>query len=627
MAENKRKRPRQSFATVMGNNWFALKKVARYTPALLVLSLAEILLMELLAVGGTYFNYFLLNEVSAAEGSFVRAAVIIGVMSAAMLALYGLDKWYWFVFSPIIGEKLHCKMHEELFVKAQQLDLACFDDPEFYNDFVWAMDESQKRAVQVVQDTASFVSKLVGSVSLFGLMLSIDPLIAAVLLVSSAISLVCEPLGNRVRYAMEKEIRPLWRVNGYINRVFHLGDYAKEIRISDAQEMVMGQYADNNVKIIDCQFKYGKKYYLLYSVGYNTVSMLTFYGILLYMIFQLKAGALEIGGFAAAINVVWSIRWKLLDLVRRITRFPDHSLYIEKWREFLDFEPQVTGEKTDLPPFESLEFRNVSFAYEFSAHPKYRFREDPSSNERREALRNVNLTIRAGDKVAIVGYNGAGKTTLIKLMMRLYDPTEGVILYNGVDIREYDPAAYRRHIGTVFQDYRLFATSIAHNVMNGDYDEETQRDTVLTALDKSDFTVKLETLPEGIGTHLTREFREDGTNLSGGEAQKVAIARVFAADYPIVIMDEPSSALDPMAEYQLNQSILHHTENKTVVFISHRLSTTRIADTIYMFEKGALVEQGSHEALLRQDGKYAEMFRLQSEKYEGGRTEAASVGP
>jgi len=616
MAENTRKRPRQSFATVMGNNWFALKKVAHYTPGLFVLMFVEIFFIELLAAAGAYFNYFLLNEVSAAGGTFARAAVTIGVMGGVMLVLYGLDKWFWFVFNGVMSEKLHLKMHEELFRKARQLDLACFDDPEFYNDFVWAMDESRTRALQVVQDTATFIGKLAGSASLFGLMLSIDPLIAVVLLVSSVISIVCESLGNRLHYNREKEIRPLWRVNGYINRVFHLGDYAKEIRISDAEEMVMGQYADNNVKIIDCQFKYGRKYYLLYGLGFGMMELLTFYGTLLYMIFKLKAGALAIGGFAAAIQVIWNIRWHLLGLVRRIINFPNHSLYIEKWREFLRFEPRVTGENTDLPPFESLEFRNVSFSYEFSAHPKYRFREEPSSSRCREALRNVNLTIRAGDKAAIVGYNGAVKTTLIKLMMRLYDPTEGVILYNGVDIREYDPAAYRRHIGTVFQDYKLFATSIAHNVMNGDYDEATHRDVVLDALDKSDFTAKLQTLPEGIDTHLTREFREDGTNLSGGEAQKVAIARVFAADYPIVIMDEPSSALDPMAEYQLNRSILHHTRDKTVVFISHRLSTTRIADTIYMFEKGALVEQGSHDDLLAQNGKYAEMFRLQSEKYE-----------
>ena len=441
MSKKTRKRPRQSFATVVSNNWFALKKVAHYTPGLFVLMFVEILLIELLAAAGAYFNYFLLNEVSAVDGSFVRAAIIIGVMAVAMLALYGLDKWFWFVFNGVMSEKLHLKMHEELFRKAQQLDLACFDDPEFYNDFVWAMDESRKRALQVVQDTATFIGKLVGCTSLVGLMLSIDPLIAVVLLVSSVISIVCESMANRLHYDREKEIRPLWRVNGYINRVFHLGDYAKEIRISDAEEMVMEQYADNNVKIIDCQFKYGRKYYLLYGLGFGMMELLTFYGTLLYMIFKLKAGVLEIGGFAAAIQVIWNIRWHLLGLVRRIINFPNHSLYIEKWREFLHFEPTVTGENTDLPPFESLELRNVSFSYEFSAHPKYRFREDPSSNECREALRNVNLTIRAGDKVAIVGYNGAGKTTLIKLMMRLYDPTEGVILYNGVDIREYDPAA------------------------------------------------------------------------------------------------------------------------------------------------------------------------------------------
>ena len=228
------------------------------------------------------------------------------------------------------------------------------------------------------------------------------------------------------------------------------------------------------------------------------------------------------------------------------------------------------------------------------------------------------MTIRKGDKIAIVGYNGAGKTTLIKLMMRLYDPTEGEILYNGMDIRELDTDEYRKQIGTVFQDFKIFATSIAENVMNGVYDEAADRETVLSALKNADFTENLETLPEGIETHLTREFNGKGTNLSGGESQKVAIARVFAADYPLVIMDEPSSALDPMAEYNLNQSILHNTEGKTVIFISHRLSTTRIADKIYMFDTGRLIEEGSHTELLEKNGKYAEMFRLQSEKYQNG---------
>jgi ATP-binding cassette subfamily B protein len=297
-----------------------------------------------------------------------------------------------------------------------------------------------------------------------------------------------------------------------------------------------------------------------------------------------------------------------------------HSLFIEKYREFLRFVPEIKDGETDLPKFESLEFKDVSFSYDFASHPKYKFHENgyepPKTDSGKYVLKNVNLKLTAGEKIAIVGYNGAGKTTLIKLMMRLYDATKGEILYNGRNIKDYEPKTYRQKIGTVFQDYKIFAATVAQNVKNGIYDEKTDKQTVLSALESADFTEKLLSLENGIDTHLTREFNDEGTNLSGGESQKVAIARVFAKDFPIVIMDEPSSALDPMAEYNLNQSILNNTKDKAVIFISHRLSTTRIADKIYMFSGGELIEQGSHEELLEQNGKYAEMFRLQSEKYK-----------
>jgi len=336
----------------------------------------------------------------------------------------------------------------------------------------------------------------------------------------------------------------------------------------------------------------------------------------------MESGLLAAGTFAASVTMVWRVRWFLTDLIDRLTKYAKHSLYIEKYREFMAFTPALQGEITEVPPFESLELRDVSFSYRFAAHPKYGFHEadytPPTAEGNGEnVLRGVNLKITRGEKVAIVGYNGAGKTTLIKLIMRLYDPTEGAILYNGVDIRQYDPEAYRRQIGTVFQDFRIFAASVAENVMNGEY-TPADESRVLAALDAADFTEKLQTLEEGIQTHLTREFKENGTNLSGGEAQKIAISRVFAKEYPIVIMDEPSSALDPMAEYNLNQSILHNTEGKTVIFISHRLSTTRIADKIYMFDSGNLIEEGSHTELLNMNGKYAEMFHVQSEKYQIG---------
>ena len=188
----------------------------------------------------------------------------------------------------------------------------------------------------------------------------------------------------------------------------------------------------------------------------------------------------------------------------------------------------------------------------------------------------------------------------------------GEILYNGRDIRDYKLDGYRRSVGAVFQDYRIFAASIAENVMNGAYDEEKDRETVLRALDAAGFSEKLATLDDGIKTQLTREFDPKGTNLSGGESQKIAIARVFARPCELIIMDEPSSALDPVAEYELNKSILDFARDKTVIFISHRLSTTKMADRIYMFDSGRLAEVGSHEELMAKNGDYAALYNTQN---------------
>ncbi len=596
-----------------------LGKIAKYTPDYFFLMIVEGIVWGFINSAVAVFNYNLLNAVD--EGSdFAYAVRIIVLMAVFYLLAYAFDKWYWCIKNPLMRQKLQLRMHEELFVKSRSLDLACFDDPEFYNDFVWAMNESNQRAVEVIEDTGKLINRIVASLSMFGILFTVDPVIALILSSSSLVTVICNLVGNKISFAHSKESNPLFRKKSYINRVYHLSDYAKEIRIRHADELLMKEYDENTENIIKVDKKYGIKYFFLYGLGWNTIGDLTFFAIILYMIALLSRGELAVGGFAASVSVVWSVRWMLTDMIERLTKYPRHSLYIEKYLEFMRFEPQIKNGITEIPDFESLEFKNVSFSYEFSSHPKYRFHDEDytppaNSGESKEALKNIDLTIRAGEKIAIVGYNGAGKTTLIKLIMRLYDPTEGEILYNGVNVKEYEPEAYRKKIGTVFQDYKIFATSIAENVMNGNY-TDADEETVLAALDAADFTEKLGTLDDGIHTHLTREFNDKGTNLSGGESQKVAIARVFAKDYPIVIMDEPSSALDPMAEYNLNRSILESTAKKTVIFISHRLSTTRIADTIYMFDTGRLIEQGSHTQLLSMNGKYAEMFRLQSEKYQ-----------
>ena len=222
------------------------------------------------------------------------------------------------------------------------------------------------------------------------------------------------------------------------------------------------------------------------------------------------------------------------------------------------------------------------------------------------------MRIEPGQRVAFVGENGAGKSTFVKLLMRLYDVTQGSICYGGHDIREYTTDEYRELFGSVFQDYQIYAASVAENVMMQKTGEDDAFP-VRQALSQAGFAERLQTLPQGEDTMLTREFSKEGVSLSGGEAQKVAIARMFAKKerMHVAILDEPSSALDPRAEYELNKNMMEKAGDATIIFISHRLSTTRDADCIYMFEHGQIVEQGTHEELVAAGGYYATAFHNQ----------------
>ena len=622
----KTKEPKQSLRRVLKNNFTIFGKVCKYAPDLVILAFLEEGVLQ--GVHNSIYAVFtlhLFNSLDLGE-PFGKIALIIGLMSLWYLVFNILDRGWHRVVKPNLHHKLNQGIHTELFRKTREIDVACYDDPEFYNDFVWAMDEASSRAIKILEDLTRMTARLMALITILGTLAAakLDAIIIIVCCGVGVVNCIVNHFGNKTYYAEEKERKPLSRKQSYINRVYHLPDYAKEIRISRADDLLIREADENSKEKVKNAKKYGLKYFFIYGIFYNVLMEATSLGITFYMFLRLLDGAMLVGVFAASTSLVWRVRWNIQDFVAKIAKFPEHSLFLEKYYGFLSYKPKVVSGKNDVPEFESLELKNVSFTYDFSDKPKYQWHKADHKKPKSEgsgsadALKNVDLKIEKGEKIAIVGYNGAGKTTLIKLLMRLYDPTVGEVLYNGISAKDYDISAYRAKIGCVFQDFKIFSSTIAENVMAGDYDDATDAENVSSSLEAAGFTDKLNSLENGTGTMLTREFDKKGTNLSGGESQKVAIARVFARPYELWIMDEPSSALDPVAEYELNQSILKYAEGKTVIFISHRLSTTRMADRIYMFDSGKLCEVGSHDELMARNGKYAEMFNLQAEKYVCG---------
>lgn len=598
---SKDKKKKHSLKKVSENLWFILKYSFKYAPSYTFVTLGEALGRGAYHIIGVLFAKYLFDAIeSGTEFKTVLFWILIYTGYNAAFELF--NKWRLEVYVPKVKLILHEGIQNELYKKARELDQSCYDDPEFYNDFIWAIRESDNRTAWIMENFSVFINRIVSSVVILGLLASMDLVVTVVLLVSVSIGFVVDNKLNKIRYDKNLEMNPINRKLGYIGRVFYLQDYAKELRQGGIAQHLRNEFETTTDTKITCIKKYMVKLFYLTLISGLLSNVLPSAGVTSYLIIRyIVDPTLSLGTFSASIAASFKLYWTIYDIGHYLNQFHEHSLYIERVKTFVEYKPKITGEVTEVPRFESLTIRNLDFTY-------------PFAKDNKKTLKGVNLEIKKGQKVAFVGYNGAGKTTLTKLLMRLYDSTSGEILYNGRNITDYAPEKYREHIGAVFQDYKVFAATVAENVMGREY-TDADEEVVMSALRAASFDEKLKQLTNGIHSQLTTEFSKDGVGLSGGEAQKIAIARVFARPFELIIMDEPSSALDPIAEYELNQSILKNAESRTIIFISHRLSTTRMADKIYMFDGGEIVESGSHDELITLNGKYAEMYRVQSKKY------------
>lgn len=595
---------KQSAAMVWRNNWFLIKLMFSASPSFMIFTLMDSIRNQISIFFEHTYGIGYVLEAAEFHYPFRQVAQFILILAGCIT----LGMVFTVVAGDYIQEKERPKVREKikmlLYEKTKELDLACYDNPEYYNEMVLAISEVDTqidRCEAFLRNTASGITVFVST----GIYFLIRDRFSIVFAASSFVmAFAFNQLYNKRSFQIRMERNPHERKREYVKRVFYLGDYAKEIRLNpEIPDILLQTFEQANEEVYRVEKKHAMRRLFL-GVMRRYVSNDFFSDVLYitYLVFQAAVrGVLSFSGVAILYNSFGRLK-RGMSIFTDVYPFAcESSLYVQKIRDFLAYEPKIQSEE-GIEPAEGareMELDGVSFAYD---------------QRTGGLLRDISLHIAPGEKIALVGYNGAGKTTLVKLLMRLYDVDAGRILADGRDIRTYDVQKYRDSIGTVFQDFQIFAGSVRENVLL-DVADGCGEDDIKEALADSGLMERVERMEKGIDTPLTTEFMEDGMDLSGGESQKLAIARVFYRKAGLMILDEPSSALDPIAEYQLNHAMLSATKDKTVIFISHRLSTTRLADRIIMLEQGRIVEQGSHSELLERDGKYAQMWRVQAGAY------------
>lgn len=595
---------KQSAAMVWRNNWFLIKLMFSASPSFMIFTLMDSIRNQISIFFEHTYGIGYVLEAAEFHYPFRQVAQFILILAGCIT----LGMVFTVVAGDYIQEKERPKVREKikmlLYEKTKELDLACYDNPEYYNDMVLAISEVDTqidRCEAFLRNTASGITVFVST----GIYFLIRDRFSIVFAASSFVmAFAFNQLYNKRSFQIRMERNPHERKREYVKRVFYLGDYAKEIRLNpEIPDILLQTFEQANEEVYRVEKKHAMRRLFL-GVMRRYVSNDFFSDVLYitYLVFQAAVrGVLSFSGVAILYNSFGRLK-RGMSIFTDVYPFAcESSLYVQKIRDFLAYEPKIQSEE-GIEPAEGareMELDGVSFAYD---------------QRTGGLLRDISLHIAPGEKIALVGYNGAGKTTLVKLLMRLYDVDAGRILADGRDIRTYDVQKYRDSIGTVFQDFQIFAGSVRENVLL-DVADSCGEDGIKEALADSGLMERVERMEKGIDTPLTTEFMEDGMDLSGGESQKLAITRVFYRKAGLMILDEPSSALDPIAEYQLNHAMLSATKDKTVIFISHRLSTTRLADRIIMLEQGRIVEQGSHCELLERDGKYAQMWRVQAGAY------------
>ena len=502
----------------------------------------------------------------------------------------------------LIQLQLANRIRAEIIRKALTLDLAFFEHPDFYDRLQNARREGGYKPVDLINDTFQIVQNTITLISFAVLMLRFSPWLVVILLLTSIPAFVAETRFSEQGFRLLTRRAPETRQINYLARLLTEDSAAKEIKLFNLGDTLLTRY----VTLFEKFFQEDKSLALRRAVvGFTLGLMATlgFYGSYAWIVWHTLQGRISLGDMTLYLSIFRQGQSTFQSILSAVGSIYENNLFMANFFDFLSLEPQMAiaapAQRPAAPLRRGIEFRGVGFRY-------------PESGE--WALRDINLTIRPGEKIALVGHNGAGKTTLIKLLSRLYDPTEGTISIDGVDLRALDPLELRQRIGIIFQDFVRYHLPAKENIGFGQIEALDSFERIVEAARKSGAHAIIEDLPDGYETMLGRWFR-DGHELSMGQWQKIALARAFMRNAEILVLDEPTASVDAQTEYEIFRHFQQLTEGKMAILISHRFSTVRMADRIVVIDEGRIAEIGNHHELLRREGIYARLFGMQAEGY------------
>ncbi|MET0244637.1 MAG: ABC transporter ATP-binding protein [Flavitalea sp.] len=542
----------------------------------------------------------LLNGISG-EKSLAYLWELIGAEFALVILSDILNRGISYV-DAMLGAQFSNRTSVQIMEHAATLDLDQFEDSEFYDKLERARQQTVGRTILLSQVLTQLQDMITIAFLAAGLM-TFNPWLILLLLLAIIPAFLGESYFNDRSYALSRSQTSDRRELDYVRYLGASDETAKEVKIFNLSAFLVNRFKTLSDKFYNDSKKltikrsvWGTLFAFIGSAGYYIAYVV--------MILRTVKGELSIGDLTFLAGSFRQLRSLLESILNRFTSVSQGAIYLRDFFEFFEISPKITLVANALPfpkPIrEGFRFENVGFKY---------------AKSDKWANRHLNFTLHANEKVALVGENGAGKTTLVKLLARLYDPVEGRILLDGIDLRLYDLNEVRRNMGIIFQDYLRYQMTFSQNIAVGNIPEENNRPLIKNAAEKSLADLLALRLPNQYEQALGRRFN-NGVELSGGEWQKIALARAYMKDAQLLILDEPTSALDARAEYEVFQRFAELTLGKSAVLISHRFSTVRMADRIFVLEKGQLIEAGSHVDLLAQNGRYAELFQLQAKGYQ-----------